>query len=122
MTMTPDRLVRAVARLRRQKARRWPRSVRRAVIDHAVAGRVAGRTWAAIAEELGMSPETLRRWASPEVAKSQGTALAPVEVVQVAAPHPDPTLVPPLTLTSPAGYRVDGLDFDTTLALLRVLP
>jgi hypothetical protein len=119
MEMPLDRLVRAVARVRRQKARRWPQSVRRAVVKHAVHGRADRRTWADIANELGMNEETLRRWARPAVSMVAMTALAPVEVVDVSAPAAVPILT--LTLTTPAGYRIDGLDVAGVSALLQVL-
>jgi transposase-like protein len=121
MEMPLDRLVRAVARLRRQKARRWPQSVRRAVVKHAVQGRADRRTWADIADELGMNQETVRRWALLSVGAEGATVLAPVEVVQVPAPA---TVAFPgsLSLLSPSGYRVDGLDVASAAALLRALP
>lgn len=115
-----ENLLRTIARLRRKNAHRWPPWVRREVLAHAAEGRAANRGWREIADDLGMTGQTLRRWALGDRRPGRATALAPVEVVHARAPFANSGLQL-LTLTSPTGYRVDGLDATTTAALLRAL-
>lgn len=113
----------AVRRFRSQVRRlakgRAPRSVRYpvAVRDAAVAlGRTRlrqGHSINRIARELGISEPTLAGWL-----RTRGPAvLRPVAV----APEPEPTRAPGFVLIATHGLRVEGLDRDTLIAVLRAL-
>jgi transposase len=81
--------------------------------------RAAGATFSAIADELGVSPESVRRWAAKSMPPAPTTALVPVEIVAG-----KPELAQErrtLTVVAPGGYRVEGLTVDEAAALLRVL-
>ena len=113
------RLLTTIRRMRQRNARRWPEWVRREVLAYAAQCRAERRTWAQVADDLGMSHQTLRRWCLAAEQASCAVALAPVEVmVATESPLPPARL---LSLTSPAGYRVDGLDVAAAASLLRAL-
>ncbi len=116
-----EKLLQTIARMRAKRARRCPPWVRREVFAYAEQGRAAKRAWSAIADDLGMTALTLQRWVLGTRRPGQVTALAPVEVVAVRAlaVEPPPSLA--LTLTSPGGYRVEGLDAAAVTAVLRAL-
>lgn len=74
-----------------------------------------GWTRKAIAHTLGIRWPTLHRWSSAG-ASSETPAFAPVEIVQSHAPRDAaPTGV---TLVSPSGWRLEGLDPERALDLL----
>ena len=92
------------------------------------AGLAQGRSLTASAEALGVSEPTLRLW------RRQAAAAAGPSTLQAAAAGPStslrrvvvsPTIEPArssrLTLITPGGYRVRGLDVASAAALLRVL-
>jgi hypothetical protein len=72
--------------------------------------RAEGRTWASIAEELGLRFETLRRWCTP--ARSSRSMRA-VEVIDEAPSS--------LSIASPSGLRIEGATLEQAIALLRAL-
>lgn len=76
----------------------------------------AGQTWKDLAAGLPISATTLRHWT--EAAERRG-GLVPVEPVPE-VPEPS-TAARDLTLISPSGYRLVGLDLTAALALLRGL-
>ncbi len=93
----------------------YPPAVRARVRAYIAARRATGNTPTAIAAELGLSRQSVMGWATEE----RGLAtFVPVEVVldprQVTAP-------PSLVLTSPRGYRVEGLDVAAMGVLLERL-
>lgn len=120
MDKPSEKLREAIARLRHRHARRWPPGVRRQALEYAGLCRKQGRPWREVADQLGMNPETLRRWSMGYRPPIATTALTPVEVVEVRAPVAQ-CAPPALTLTSPSGYRVDGLDVPSAASLLRAL-
>ena len=67
-----------------------------------------------IAKRLGVSAESIRRWARTRSGRDgMAGGLVPVHVVAEA--------VRPLTVWSPSGYRVEGLSVAETAELLRRL-
>ena len=93
---------------------RYPEAFRRAVV--AVARRHTGsRTVTHLARELGVSEPTLTKW----LRSPARPTLRPVAVTMMpaAAPH----LRPGLVLTTRTGVRVEGLDRDALIAVLRAL-
>lgn len=63
-----------------------------------------------IADELGISYESVRRWVH-DVPRT----IRPVEIVPPAAPTTTPVLI------APSGHRVEGLGRDDLIAVLRAL-
>ena len=91
----------------RGRTERVPEPVRRKVIEYVRAQRACGKSWQAIAREVGLSASGLQRWlqAAPH--------LAQVKIV------PDRERdEPKVSLISPHGYRIEGA---TLLEALRAL-
>lgn len=100
---------------RRRGAAPYSSEQRAFAVAYARAGQSEGRSVTSSAAALGISDPTLREW----VAKSKATAGAALRSVVV---KPTPVAASAgLTLVTPAGYRVRGLDVATAAALLRVL-
>lgn len=118
MEMTADRFrAEAVRRrgTRRRGAAPYSSEQRAFAVAYARAGQSQGRSVTASAAELGISDPTLREW----VAQSRATPGAALRSVVV---KPTPVAASAkLTLVTPAGYRVRGLDVVTAAALLRVV-
>ena len=115
MTYDVGRLRRRVHALGpRHRGARVPPALRAAIAAYARDERAAGASCGAIAERLGVSAESIRRWALPEPVRNDRGALLPVHVVAAVA-------APPLTVWSPTGYRVDGLSVGEAAELLRRL-
>ena len=105
------RQVRALGR--RYRGARVPPTLRAAIAAYARDERAAWRSCGAIAARLGVSAESIRRWALSEPGCNGRGELVPVQVVAEATP--------PLTVWSPSGYRVDGLSVGEAAELLRRL-
>lgn len=97
----------------RHRGARVPPALRAAIATYARDERAAGASCGAIAERLGVSAESIRRWVFTESVRGDG-ALVPVHVVAAAA-------ATTLTVWSPTGYRVDGLSVSEAAELLRRL-
>jgi len=119
MEMTAERF-RAEAVRRRGAQRRgappYSSEQRAFATGYARAGLAQGRSMVASATDLGISEPTLRAW-MVAAAPSPGAGLRRV----VVAPAAEPSSSSRLTLITPAGYRVRGLDVASAAALLRVL-
>jgi hypothetical protein len=96
----------------RQRGRLFPEPLRTRLAKAARELRERGETNAEISALLGVSKETARRMAS----EGNGAALVPVEIAP--APATDDA---ELVVVSPTGWRVEGLDLDEVVALLRAL-
>lgn len=95
------------------------RALREEAIAYVARRRRAGATRRAIAAELGASDATVRRYlraATPASPASPATTRRLREVAVVAPPAPAA-----LVLVAPSGHRVEGLDVDAAIALLRGL-
>lgn len=78
--------------------------------------RASGQKWSEIARELDVLPTSLQRW----VAKLEVGPLLPVIIDEVPSVEPtDPAA--PITLTTPDGYRLEGLDVDSASLLVELL-
>lgn len=93
------------------RGRRYTPELCDQVIAAVQSARDAGRTWDAVAIELGVPAITSKRWVEP-VAVSRDVKMRPVRVVAESAS---------LTLVTLSGHRVTGLDFATAAELLRRL-
>jgi len=98
----------------RHRGARIPPALRAAIAAYACDERATGASCRAIAERLGVSSESIRRWVGTGAARDgMAGGLVPVHVVAEA--------VRSLTVWSPTGYRVEGLSVEETAALLRRL-
>jgi hypothetical protein len=83
-------------------------------LDVVQARRAEGTSWAQLAERLGVSLETLRRWCATTPMKSA----ARMRRVRVVA---DRALSSGVSLVSASGHRVEGLTLEQLVTLLRAL-
>jgi hypothetical protein len=90
-----------------------PPALRVAIAAYARDERAAGASCDALAERLGVSAESIRRWTLSAPLRDGGGELVPVHVVAEAAAT--------VTVWSPTGYRVDGLSVSEAAELLRRL-
>jgi hypothetical protein len=104
-----------VARVERGRGRRYPEALRERVARWAGARRQGGAKWHQLSSEIGISAESLRRWASPEVQRTP--VLVPVEVVAGAESAMDRSL----RLITRTGHRLEGLSLSDAIELVRVL-
>jgi len=100
---------------RRTRGARIPDELRAEVIRYAMERRRHGDGLREIAQALGVSPESIRRWTTP-MSVRQTRALVPIVVRD-----DDDAPTGPLAVTAPGGYRVDGLTVASAAALLRAL-
>jgi len=113
----PDlRTLRRALTSRRRGRGRLPTALRAPALAYARRRRRDGAGVAAIAAELGLCSETIRRWTRGPMAAVAPAGLVPIEVVADDTPAPRA-----LTLHSPSGFRIDGLSLDEAAALLRAL-
>jgi hypothetical protein len=96
----------------RHRGARMPAALRAAIAAYAADERAAGVTFRGIAERLGVSAESIRRW-TDRTPVHNGGELVPVRVVTEAATA--------LTVWSPTGFHVDGLSVPEAAELLRRL-
>ena len=104
--------------------RRWPEDLKAAIMAYAARRRTEGESDNAIAQRLGLYQSTLSRWRRE--AERAGERFKPVAIVasvEAEALVASRVVPPPgsLQLITPAGYRVEGLDLDTLVTLLRSL-
>lgn len=93
----------------KQRGRKVPVPIREQVVALMRRLCASGATRTAVAKRLEVSLESLRRWE-----RAMSPAVIPVEVV---SSRPTSGLV----VTSPSGFRVEGLDVESAAALLRRL-
>ena len=105
-------LRRALERGEVGRGKRYPVEVKERAIAFALARRQEGRSWTAIADELGMHFETLRCWCIQAGAKP--TRMRAVHVVDAFAERS-------VSVVSPNGYHVPEVSLEEAAALLRVL-
>ncbi len=117
MTTTQEarRLRQELAARERGRGKRYERALRDRVIVFAKHRRAGGRSWAAVATELGARYETIRRWCEGRPPRrSTALALRPVEVVAE-------RVTTRLAVVSRSGLRVEGATLDEVLAILRTV-
>jgi transposase-like protein len=70
-----------------------------------------------VVKALGISRPTLRRWRQEQEADDEASVVEPaLRPVEVALPAASPHAV---SVTSPGGWRIDGLGLDQVVELLR---
>lgn len=92
--------------------------VRVAAVDYTKRRLLAGATQIIVASELGVSENTVRKWAHTEIvpAATPTLKMRPVQIrdERLAAPGA-------LAIVTPRAYGLDGLDVDTAVLLLERL-
>ena len=108
-------LRREISRLETGRGRRYPQELRRRVVAWASRKHRAGASWQEIKKELGLQWDSVRRWCQLETKSMPTRALVPVRVV--------PTLAAErlVSVSSPGGFRIEGLTLDEAAELLRAL-
>lgn len=104
----------AVSALPSGRSRRYSPALKARILDVVQARRAQGTSWAQLAEQLGVSLETLRRWCATTSTKGT-TRMRRVRVV------PDRAAGSVVSLVSASGNRVEGLTLEQVLTLLRAL-
>jgi hypothetical protein len=107
-------LRRGVARIDRKRGRgRWyPTALRRRIAALTRRRREDGESWREISDDVGVSTESLRRWASTEII----VAPIPIEVVADTSERADD-----VRIVTAAGHRIEGLTIADVIAVVRVL-
>jgi transposase-like protein len=96
--------------------------MRRAGQEYAQQQIKIGATKAAIARDLGVSETTVWRWAHPgELATDQLKAGIAFKAVRVVAEQEHRRTAMTVSLVTPRGYRIEGLDLASAALLLREL-
>ena len=95
---------------------RLPPNLRRQIVATARQARAEGKSMHAIATVVGLSSQSILRWTHPAKIPSK-PRMVPVRLAP-ARPLSSPTL----TLISPSGWKIFGLDVSEAAALLRALP
>jgi hypothetical protein len=112
---------------RRRGAPPYTAEQKRFAINYARAGQREGRSITSITKALGLGEPTLRDWMGSEASPAAPASAVPSALRSVVVkPEPSPTassmaMATGLTLITPAGYRVRGLDVASAAALLKVL-
>lgn len=112
-----ENLRRKLSRIDRGRGRRYPGPLRERVARWAGSRRQHGARWRQLSSELGISAESLRRWAALEVPRAP--ALVPVEVVVEAGNGFAANR--PLRLITRTGHRLEGLSVADAIEIIRVL-
>lgn len=95
----------------------YPPEIRARAVELAAALESAGHGPHAIGRRLGIRAETLASWS---VARPTGLARVVVQLSEVHEPEPEP--VPrSMTVTSPGGWRIEGIGLAEFEVLARVL-
>lgn len=97
---------------------RCPEELRARVVAYVEVRRGEGASFRKIGRELGISSTAVRRWLRREPGGGRGE-LVPVRVAGGA--HAPGWSVGGVTVVSPRGWRVEGLDLEGVVALLEVL-
>ncbi len=98
----------------RGRTQRIPVEVREVVVEFARRERHRGRSWADIADRIGVSTSALIRWA-------QGRRPKQRKVVPVAVREHVAADAAPVVLVTPGGYRIEGVSVEQTVDLMRRL-
>lgn len=116
MEQRGQELRRAIDRIRRDRVRwRCPAGLRSEVVAYVHERRKGGAMLADVAREFGVSESSLGRWVSAERGEDTGQArLREVKVVEPASGRG-------VTLVTPRGYRIEGLDVESAARLLQAL-
>lgn len=99
----------------RKRRRRWSEDERAALLQRARALIADGGSWHSAAKALGVWPSSLQRW-DRAGSKSSFKPVVPLEASPATAQS-----AASLAVTTPDGFRVEGLDVDAACLLLEML-
>jgi len=116
MTKTIEEVRAALVRSNEGLGRPYPESARRAVLAHVERRRHEGVALSRVAEELGMSATTLRKWKQQEQAPLAATT--PFREVEIITAHATAT---GLVVHGPYGLRIEGATIADIAELVRRL-
>jgi len=93
----------------------YPERCRNLALDFAEEGLAEGASVQSVSEALGVAPQTLENWR-----QRYGETMRPV---RVSAPEREVPADEPMSpvLVMPSGARIEGLDVDGVIAVLRAL-
>jgi hypothetical protein len=103
-------LSRALQTFKRRGEARYPAKLRARIRAWVIARRERGDWWTEIGEALGISTQTLVRWA--EASSSAAPEMKAVDVI-------DAPPIGTVTLVAPTGLRIEGVSIEAAIALLR---
>lgn len=99
----------------RGPGRRVPRLLRERVLAATRQRRAGGASVAELAEAVGLSVETLRRWLDSDVEEARAGHPRPMPVAVIGGAAQSRGA---LSLVTPSGFRVEGLSVETAAELL----
>jgi len=108
-------LQRELGRGERGRGKRYPAEMKERVMLWTRRRHAEGATWPAVAQELGLGLDTVRRWCVATEKSAKATELVPVRVVH------RPSTGAAGNVVSVVGWRVDGLTVAEAVAMLRAL-
>lgn len=111
--MDPRELRRELSEHEGGVGRRYPAALKQQATEYASERHAAGARFITIAQELGIPTSTLVRWCDGTTTQPSATALVPVEVISPSSSS--------ITLVSPSGFRLEGLELDDAIAAMRAL-
>jgi len=112
----------SVSRALRGQTERLPDVIRERVLEYVAEGRAEGTSWNALSKAVGLSAKTLQRWQANGlngVAPNGTRALVPVTVDTERTVFALEAVR--VVLHSPKGWRIEGLDVDEAIEVLRAL-
>ncbi len=110
------------AELVSRPGKRWrcPAGLKSRIVSYARVCRERGEPLGDISGRLGLVESTLARWLRAD-SKELAAGFRSVSIVAADERHQGEMIAGDLRLTTPAGYRVDGLDAQTLAFLLRLV-
>ena len=96
---------------------RYPEELHQEAVSYTKARQQRGDSLLAISRDLGVKPVTLSRW----LQQTRDPAFRRVEIVTSGRPTPGSGAATGVTVTTPSGIRIEGLDLESLIALLRRL-
>ncbi len=106
-----EKLRRRVSQLAPGKSRRYPAELREQLVAAAKQLRNEGLSFQKMAKTIGVAPVTLQRWCTKSERKV--ATFVPVDVVTSGGGE--------LVLTTPSGFRIEPLDIESTIRIVRAL-
>lgn len=104
----------------RGRTTRIPDDVREVVMAYVAEARSGNMAWNEISRTVGLSQSALMRWQRPQRRARKQRAILPVAVEEDTV-EPASTQGGTIAVTTPAGYRIEGLRVGEAAELLRTL-